>query len=125
MKRFFPVVLIISIFGLAFAINPSVRIGKLKDCTYIMVAVDGKEPARIDGKDKVRKVWGMFKVDTVAARDVRGGPMAYKLSFYKDTGTKPVDVLWIKSTGVWGFDGYTEGYGRNTEILKWVEKELK
>jgi len=106
----------------AWATTPAQRIGRLKSASLLMIERDGKDPLRVYSKPEVRPLVNLFKVDSGAVRGYEGGQAVYKLSFYRSEGSKPLEVLWVKTSGVWGFKGSPEGYGRNREIVAWLQK---
>ncbi|MBA3725066.1 MAG: hypothetical protein H0W86_01105 [Armatimonadetes bacterium] len=106
----------------AWAMTPAQRIGRLRSASLLMIEREGKDPLRVYSKPDVRPLVNLFKVDSGAVRGYEGGKTFYNLSFYRSEGSKPLEVLWVKSSGVWGFKGSPEGYGRNRDIVTWLEK---
>lgn len=106
----------------AWAMTPAQRIGRLKNASLLMIEREGKDPLRVYGKPEVRPLVNLFNVDSGALRGYEGGMSVYKLSFYRGEGSKPLEVLWVKPSGAWGFKNSPEGYGRNRAIVSWLEK---
>jgi hypothetical protein len=110
-------------FAAAMASTPAERILKLRDSTSITITPTGKDPMTVFGRAKVRPLVNMFNVDAAAKSEV-GGKTLYKIAFYR-TEDKPFDVLWVKRGGIWGFDDLPGGFGKNPDIIRWLEKTLK
>ncbi|MGI8922919.1 MAG: hypothetical protein ACR2HJ_02580 [Fimbriimonadales bacterium] len=106
----------------AWAMTPAQRIGRLKSASLLMIEREGKDPLRVYSKPEVRPLVNLFNVDSGALRGHEGGKAVYKLSFYRSEGSKPLDVLWVKGSGSWGFKNSPEGYGRNRDIVTWLQK---
>ncbi len=111
--------------ALVFAMTPPERVNVLKNCDSLTITPPGKDASIVFGKSRVRPIANMIDINSSAVRDARGGQVLYKLSFFRGENKKPIDVLWVKAGGVWGFQDLNGAFGKNPKIIEWIQKAIK
>ena len=123
--RFKLVVLAMALAALAFAMTPPERVNVLKSCDSLTITPPGKDPTIVFGKSRVRPLANMIDINSSAVRNGTGGPVLYKLSFFRGENKLPTDMLWVRAGGIWGFQDLRGAFGKNPKIIAWIEKAIK
>lgn len=126
MMRLVTVLLLLLLVGFAIATNPSVRVGKLKDCDRLVITAKGKrEPTTVYEKTKVEEFARLFVVSSNASKSFTAGEPEYRIEFWRGKDKKPTDVLWVDNRGQWGFANVRGIYGEERKLVTWLQKVLK
>jgi hypothetical protein len=121
MKLRFAIV-VLALFCVAAAQTPSIRLGKLRVSDSITVKPTGRDVFNVFGKPKVTELVRMLQIQTDAVRGFAGGKLVYEITFIRGTDKRPLDKIWVREPGVWGFKGHRQPYGRHDKLLDWLKK---
>ncbi len=100
------------------------RLQKLRDCDKLIIKQKRKDDVTVVGQTQVRSLAQML-VMKIDSSNTQAGEPTYKVEFYRGSGRKPLDMVWVHSNGNWGLTGDNNPLGKDTKVVDWIKKALK